>query len=60
MNNNPFKPEHPKIPGVSPRDEAVYQAPPPSAVQKPMSARFSITDAATLGDFFRQWCGSGV
>ena len=43
MNNNPFKPSDPKIPGVSSRDESAYHAPPPSAEQKPVAARFSMS-----------------
>ena len=43
MNNNPFKPSDPKIPGVSSRDESAYHAPPPSAEQKPLAARFSMS-----------------
>jgi len=43
MNNSPFKPSDPKIPGVSPRHESVDHAPPPSAEQKPMPARFSMS-----------------
>jgi len=43
MNNSPFKPSDPKIPGVSPRHESVDHAPPPSAEQKPVPARFSMS-----------------
>jgi hypothetical protein len=43
MNNNPFKPSDPKIPGVSARDESVCQASPPSAESKAVSTRFSMS-----------------
>ena len=43
MNNSPFKPSDPKIPGVSPRHESVEHAPPSSAEQKPVPARFSMS-----------------
>ena len=42
MNNNPFKPSDPKIPGVSARDESVRHDAPPSADPKPMPAKFSM------------------
>jgi hypothetical protein len=43
MNNNPFKPTDPKIPGVSPRDESARHTAPPPANQKPVLARFSMS-----------------
>ena len=43
MNNNPFKPSDPKIPGVSTRDESARNAAPPLAEPKPVSARFSMS-----------------
>jgi arsenite oxidase small subunit len=44
MNNSPFKPSDPKIPGVSPRHESVDHDPPASAEQKPVPARFSMSE----------------
>src|SRR5580700_8249646 len=43
MNNNPFKPADPKIPGVLHRDESDHHAAPSSADSKHVPARFSMT-----------------
>jgi hypothetical protein len=43
MNNNPFKPSDPKIPGVFPREESVRHAAAPAAGPKPLLAKFLIS-----------------
>ena len=43
MNNNPFKPTDPKIPGVSPKDESARHTAPPPTNQQPMLPRFSMS-----------------
>src|ERR1700741_5060937 len=48
MNNNPFKPTDPKIPGVSPRKESSRSFAPPAADQSPAPARFSMSQMPPL------------
>ena len=43
MNNNPFKPTDPKIPGVSPKYESARHTAPPPTNQQPMLPRFSMS-----------------
>ncbi len=43
MNNNPFKPADPKIPGVLPRHKSAHHDAPPSADSNPAPARLSMS-----------------
>ena len=43
MNNNPFKPTDPKIPGVLPSKESSRSFAPPASEQSPAPARFSMS-----------------
>lgn len=48
MNNNPYKPDQPKIPGVLPKDEAKKAAESPAPAEAPARSKFSSTPMPPL------------